>query len=143
VSNLPVRYEPPGALVPYERPGPITTYYPPNGGFEGPSVPTAFEPGRLTTRFGPVGGRYLADPGTAWYQLSLPYRNPCYAGRAAPTAYVVLRRIEGIQMGPAAPWFGQPGGGTQYYLGEDRSVGDLIRDGFLALVEGFKNAWGL
>lgn len=47
--------------------------------------------------------------------------------------YQVLKPLEVIG-GPIAPWFGQPGLGTQFYTGDTGSVLDLIDMGYLARV---------
>jgi len=107
-----------------------TVVWPPNNGFHGdfgthgnPGV-TVLKPGTLIDRFGfdsgtfaspkgtPVGARSLA-PGTA----AKPY-----------SVFEVTKRLV-VQEGPAAPWFDQPGMGTQYRLPAE--VGDLIDAGFL------------
>lgn len=43
--------------------------------------------------------------------------------------YRVIKEISGVKEGAAAPWFGQPGNGTQYKL--PASIDDLVEDGFL------------
>jgi hypothetical protein len=44
------------------------------------------------------------------------------------SVFEVTNRIV-VQHGPAEPWFGEPGMGTQYYL--PASVQDLLRSGYL------------
>jgi hypothetical protein len=46
------------------------------------------------------------------------------------SAYEVVKPFE-VDAGKAAPWFGQPGGGTQFDLGT-RTVQDLINSGHLS-----------
>ena len=43
--------------------------------------------------------------------------------------YKCKRPIPGVKSGPAAPWFGQPGGGTQHLLPD--TVGNLVNGGYL------------
>ena len=43
-------------------------------------------------------------------------------------SYVVVKELPVFE-GETAPWFGQPGGGTQYYLPD--FIPNLIRDGYL------------
>ncbi|WP_082392539.1 TNT domain-containing protein [Aliiroseovarius crassostreae] len=43
--------------------------------------------------------------------------------------YEVLKPIPNVNSGTAAPWFGQPGSGTQYQL--PISIDDLIQQGFI------------
>ncbi|GAA1823208.1 TNT domain-containing protein [Planosporangium flavigriseum] len=63
----------------------------------------------------PIGGRALA-PGTT----DKPY-----------TVYEVTNRLV-VQHGPAEPWFGEDGMGTQYYL--PVSVRELLDAGYLRRV---------
>ena len=49
-----------------------------------------------------------------------------------PIKYQVAREFD-VKSGVAAPWFGQPGGGTQYKLSQ--SVQWLLDQGFLTKVE--------
>lgn len=91
-------------------------------------------------RFGYPGGAYLAPEGTPFAELSLP---PEAAAKPYfnyfvkdPTALPPGWHIEQSQ---AAPWFHQPGGGTQYRIidefGNSGSVEELVRWGFLGEVE--------
>ncbi|EID09799.1 hypothetical protein MXEN_19905 [Mycobacterium xenopi RIVM700367] len=87
-------------------------------------------------RFGYPGGAYLAPDRTPFAQLSLPpdgLLKPYYR-------YVVddptkLPPGWHIEQSQAAPWFHQPGGGTQYRIidefGNNGSVEELVRWGFL------------
>ncbi|MGV0715893.1 glycohydrolase toxin TNT-related protein [Mycolicibacterium sp. XJ662] len=87
-------------------------------------------------RFGYPGGTYLAPEGTPFAELSLPpdsAAKPYYRYVVAdPTALPPGWQIEQSQ---AAPWFNQPGGGTQYRIiapdGDEASVDTLIERGFL------------
>jgi hypothetical protein len=95
---------PPGTTLP-------VVYYPPSNGFSGSATTIALPPGTVLWRYGGPGGRFVTDPNTAPWQLSLP------PGQVTiPTAYITTDTIPFVLAGPAGPWFGQPGGGMQYQL---------------------------
>lgn len=104
-----------------------TIQWPPNNGFHGAPKVTVLKPGTLVDRFGYEGGRFVAPNGTP------------ITGRAlAPgttqkpySVYEVTNRLV-AQAGPAEPWFGEVGMGTQYYL--PASVRDLIDAGYMRQV---------
>jgi hypothetical protein len=105
-------------------PGDAPIAWPSNNGFAGQPQPTVLRPGTQVDRFGFDGGRFVAPNGTPIGQRSLapgttdkPYR-----------VFEVTNRLV-VQRGPAVPWFGQPGGGIQYYL--PASVEDLVSAGYL------------
>jgi hypothetical protein len=87
-------------------------------------------------RFGYPGGTYLAPEGTPFADLSLPpdsAAKPYYQYVVdEPSSLPPGWRIEQSQ---AAPWFDQPGGGTQYRIiapeGVQASVQTLVDWGFL------------
>ncbi|MGV0626236.1 TNT domain-containing protein [Mycolicibacter minnesotensis] len=103
----------------------------------GTVIPEAqLPPGTRLGRFGGEAGGYLAPEGTPFAQLSLP---PASASKPYlrlvvndPTALPPGWRIE---QSVTAPWFHQPGGGTQFrIIDKDGNTGDvreLIRTGFL------------
>ena len=115
-----------------ERGGWIGKYYnsdmsakwPSNGGFTHPLTDSdiiTLQPGTVIDRYGYAGGAYLSpintpykaravEPGT----ISRPYN-----------VYVVKEPIR-VYAGEVAPWFGMPGGGTQYYLGDGITVQLLL-----------------
>jgi len=89
-----------------------------------------FEPGTIKDhdlvdhsvieRISPTGsdsGQFAAPPGTPFEQKGLPpdrLSDDFSTGR-----YEVVRKLpDDVKMGDTAPWFGQPGGGTQYYFPE-------------------------
>ncbi|OBJ08898.1 TNT domain-containing protein [Mycobacterium colombiense] len=103
----------------------------------GTVVPDANLPaGTVLGRFGSPFGAYLAPDGTPFAQLSLPPESalkPYYQ-------YVVedpnlLPRGYHIEQSEVAPWFHQPGGGTQYRVigpdGKDAPVDALLDSGYL------------
>lgn len=57
--------------------------------------------------------------------------NPTAAARAPYNEYQVLKPLPAMS-GPAAPWFGQPGLGTQHEL--FWSVENLVHNGYLGPV---------
>lgn len=97
--------------------------YPPHDGFaEVNGVPDrtddALPPGSMLDRFGPDSGTFLAPAGDPYPARSLPPQSlRTRPGGAACDyhVYEVLRTLP-VRRGPAAPWFEQPGGGTQFKL---------------------------
>jgi hypothetical protein len=106
----------------------------------GTVVPDAHLPlGTELGRFGYPGGTYMAPEGTPFAQLALPPDSELkpyfqYVVKD-PTALPPGWRIEQSQ---AAPWFHQPGSGTQYRIiddfGNNGNVEELVRWGFLRRV---------
>jgi Tuberculosis necrotizing toxin len=89
--------------------------------------------GTLLDRFGFATGKFLAPKGTPFGQRALPpqaletadHTNPDYQGLKwtqntiiPPSNYHVycVQNDFKVDAGPIAPWFGQPGLGTQYVL---------------------------
>ena len=101
--------------------------WPPNRGFAGEPGAASLIPGTRVDRYGAEGGTFVAPVGTPFGARSLPES----ALNKPFNTYEVLKPIE-VQAGPAAPWFGQRGGGMQYEL--PSSVKDLIGSGHLAPV---------
>ena len=110
--------------------------YPANDGFAGTPTKGTMQPGTRFDRYGGFTengqfrdtGDFVADAGVPFNQRSLPANdiNRPY------TQYEVLRPIPDAQSGPAAPWFGQPGGGIQHKL--PMSIESLISGGFIRAV---------
>jgi RHS repeat-associated protein len=112
----------------------IPTIWPTNNGFAGQLGPhgnpgvTVLRPGTLVDRFGfDTGGLFVAPNGTPIGQRALA---PGTTGKPYSVFEVTNRLV--VQHGPAEPWFGQPGLGTQYYL--PASVEDLLNAGYLRRV---------
>jgi hypothetical protein len=106
----------------------------------GTVVPDAhLAPGTIIDRFGYPGGGYLGPEGVPFAERSLPPSsalNPYFRYVVEdPTALPPGWHIEESQ---AAPWFHQPGGGTQYRIirpdGKTGSVDDLLGFGVLGKV---------
>jgi hypothetical protein len=66
------------------------------------------------------GGQFLSPAGTPYQDRALPPTNLNTYSASAPFnyhLYVVLKEFP-VLAGPIAPWFDQPGGGTQDYLAD-------------------------
>lgn len=88
----------------------LTKFYPENAGFAGATERTFLYPGQMIDRYGGSGySRFFSPQGTADWARSLP---PGTAGQPLRT-FEVVKPFE-VQSGTVAPWFNQPGGGTQY-----------------------------
>lgn len=98
--------------------------WPDDYGFEGNPVKVLLQPGMLIDRYGSEYGTFVCPEGVPYEMRSLApgSENKPY------NIYRVLKPIE-VMAGEIAPWFGQPGGGTQYMF--DRSIFDLIEAGIL------------
>ena len=100
--------------------------YPPNDGFNATPRNSTISPGSTIQRSGGPQGRYVAPVDTPVTKLSLPPDKI----NAPITNYNVLKPIQ-VQSGTAMPWFGQPGGGTQFLLPD--SISNLQKDGYLEI----------
>ncbi|MDE5867693.1 MAG: TNT domain-containing protein, partial [Anaeroplasmataceae bacterium] len=100
-------------------------YYPMNEGFE-TMYEMTLQPGDVIQRFGGEGSPYVAPYFTDPFSLSLPYKQ--LPNIYTPNLYVVTKPIV-VTAGPAAPWFGQYGGGTQYVLPDtiENLIGDYLK----------------
>jgi hypothetical protein len=90
------------------RGGPV---WPANDGFAGPSSPLVLQPGHIIDRLGSENGRFASPAGTPYPDRSLPIGSDKLPLRR----YEIIQPLE-VDAGPAASWFGQPGGGIQYNL---------------------------
>ncbi|HAY49651.1 DUF637 domain-containing protein [Thalassospira sp.] len=75
-------------------------------------------------------GNFVADVGTPFEQRSLPSND--YFDRPL-VKYKVVKPIEGVKSGKAAPWFDQPGGGMQYKL--PMRIEELIDAGYIERID--------
>jgi hypothetical protein len=100
------------------------TYYPPNRGFLGDPTRQTLVPGSVVDRYGGDRGVFVAPDGTPFGARALPLS---VAGQPY-NRYRVVKPIE-VDGGITAPWFQQPGLGTQYEL--PSKVRDLLRSGHL------------
>lgn len=100
--------------------------WPPNDGVvEGTSKNVTLEPGTKIDRYGADDGYYTAP-------IDTPYEERAVAPGTDQKPYSqfeVVKPIEAVEQGEVAPWFDQPGGGTQYLMPE--SIEDLIDEGYL------------
>ncbi|GEM_PF-1689018 len=76
-------------------------------------VAETIAPGELIDRFGSEGGSFFSPQGQAFAARALPY----VCSQMAYTVYRVKQPIS-VQRCAAAPWFGEPGGATQYKTAE-------------------------
>jgi hypothetical protein len=106
----------------------ILDYYPPNNGFASDPVTTTLQRGQIITRYGPTIGKYASTVGTPFSSRALPIGTDIHT----ISGFEVIKPIENVLAGPAQGWFGQPGGGIQYYLGVGgRTIQSLIESGHL------------
>lgn len=116
-------------MAPNEKvvPSSIIEYFPPNKGFVEDPEMINLQKGQLLQRFGSKFGAFLTDVGTPSWRVSLPPGSP-----TTPTIYEVMEEIITVAKGPVASWFGQPGGGIQYYIGFlGRNIDKLVNSGVL------------
>ena len=84
-----------------------------NGFTDGKSHDIILMPGTLIDRYGSgPRGRYFSPAGSSFESRALPP----YLKNESPTTYWVLKPFM-VKSGEIAPWFGQPGGGIQYFTG--------------------------
>ena len=100
--------------------------YPPNDGFNATPRESVLAAGSQLQRIGGLSGKFVAPINTPGCNLSLP---PDKIG-ASIINLEVLNPIP-VQAGTAMPWFGQPGGGTQFLL--PLSIEELIANGSLKI----------
>ncbi|PWY75078.1 hypothetical protein BO70DRAFT_412203 [Aspergillus heteromorphus CBS 117.55] len=110
--------------------------YPPNLGFKGCAQPGSPPVGSFVDRFGTANGSYLAPADTPFAERSIP---PGNLNKFANSTlynywrYRVTAEFDAVE-GEILPWFGQPGGGWQWYV--EGGLGGLRENGTLVLVEG-------
>jgi len=117
--------------------------YPPANGFQldvngNPIMGNASLPiGTLVDRFGSEYGSFLAPYDSPYPQRSLPPSNLDTSASAPdyPYNYHVYNVTQAfvVASGPIAPWFGQPGEGTQFLTYSN--IMTLVSGGFLARVD--------
>ncbi|RAK96367.1 TNT domain-containing protein [Aspergillus ibericus CBS 121593] len=111
-----------------------TVLYPPNDGFKG--CPKAGSPsvGDFVDRFGSEYGSYLAPAGVPFAARSIPPGNLNKFDGSTQYNYwkfEVMAEFDALE-GDILPWFGQPGGGKQWYV--KSGLRDLVNNGTLRLV---------
>ncbi|MEG0525797.1 MAG: TNT domain-containing protein, partial [Erysipelothrix sp.] len=98
-----------------------------NGFYYGVSMNGSLDEGMIIDRFGGIYGNYTSPDGMPFEQRALP---PFSEG-AEYHRYKVLVSFE-VEMGPIAPWFNQPGLGTQYL--SDYTIEELLDLGWIVEV---------
>ena len=127
---------PPGFLGCYWGQNPTTKaagwFYPPDNGFrllDGKPIelPLTLPKGEDVDLFGSGFGSFLAPAGTPFAQRAIPPSNLDTYTEAYPYEYHLYEVMQPftVEAGPAAPWFGQLGGGLQYYTGPV-TIPDLV-----------------
>ncbi|EEU38014.1 uncharacterized protein NECHADRAFT_95953 [Fusarium vanettenii 77-13-4] len=119
--------------------------YPDNHGFQldadnkPMNASMVLEPDMLVDRFGYTTGRYISPASAPFAQRALnpqnldtPKNSPEFPNNYH--VYIVLKRMTVIA-GPISPWFGQPGLGTQFFLGEHITVQHYIDNGSLKEID--------
>lgn len=115
--------------------------YPPENGFlldnSDPPEPikgeVVLKKGQMLDRFGSEGGEYLGAADAPFDQRSLPPEALNTFDGEVPYNYHVYTVIKDllVEAGPIAPWFGQPGLGTQFYVGGTGRIFQLVQGGYL------------
>ena len=106
---------------------PIFSYYPTNNGFASSPTSTTLQPGQIITRYGSNTGQYASPIGTSLPSRALPLGTDV----STISGFEVIKSIPSVFAGPARAWFGQPGGGTQFFFGVGRTIQSLIEGGYL------------
>ncbi|WP_274723956.1 glycohydrolase toxin TNT-related protein [Xenorhabdus bovienii] len=109
--------------------------WPPNRGFVH-VTPTTLQPGTKIDRYGGwyENGEFI-DKGNFVAQAGAPFKVRALPANDINRPYTVYEVVKPIKadMGPAIPWFGQPGMGTQYEL--SAKLNELVRDGSIKVVQ--------
>ncbi len=113
--------------------------FPPDHGFAGTHPAKPVTPGIRLQLFGfldpphGIGGRFLAPEGTLYRQTAIPPNNLDTVDPNYPFNYHVLFVCKPFmaEQGDIAPWFQQPGGGFQYWTGDNATAADLVNNGSL------------
>lgn len=103
----------------------LAPYWPPNRGVLGKAETITLQPGTIVDRYGYEGGTFVSPEGTPYPARALPPGTD----KKPYSVYEVVKEIENVQAGKAAPWFGELGCGTQYEL--PKPVADLRESGHL------------
>lgn len=93
----------------------LQTWYPPNNGGVGTPKVTRLPNNQKLDRFGHEGGSFMSNAGDSFEQRALPGQPS-----GPPNKYTTQAGRDGqglkVEESEIAPWFDQPGGGTQYRL---------------------------
>ncbi len=98
-------------------------------------------PGNPANPVASKGGQFLSPAGTPYALRALPPTNLDTYSASAPYNYYLyqVQKAFSVLAGPAAPWFGQPGGGIQDYLADttgpglppDPGIANLVQQGYV------------
>jgi hypothetical protein len=101
-------------------------------------------PGNPTDPAKSKGGQFLAPAGTPYMDRAIPPTNLDTYSASAPFNYYLYKVVKkfSVLSGRIAPWFGQPGGGIQDYLGDttgpglppDPGIANLVNLGYVQVV---------
>ncbi|TCJ16391.1 DUF4237 domain-containing protein, partial [Flaviaesturariibacter flavus] len=101
--------------------------WPSREGFATEPTTVTLKPGDRFNRYGSEAGTFASPAGTPLNQRAM-----APGSTAKPlTEYEVLKPFD-AKAGKTAPWFGEPGGGTQYKF--DRSVSELKKAGIIRAI---------
>ena len=96
-------------------------------GFDGVTKAVKLPPGTRIDRYGYPGGKFASPE-----KMPIPQRSLAPGTTAKPyNVYEVLKPLD-ARAGKIAPWFGEPGGGTQFEF--SKSIQELIDEGFIRKV---------
>jgi RHS repeat-associated protein len=101
--------------------------WPPRRGFDGKTKTITLKPGTRIDRYGYEGGTFASPEGT-------PYSNRALAPgtQTKPHNIYEVNKPVKVKAGKIAPWFDEPGGGTQYEF--DKSISQLLKEEILIKV---------
>ena len=99
-----------------------------DGFINGQRTPITLEPGTIIDRYGSSSGKYFSPEGTSYEQRALPP----FMEEQPYTKYKVMISLD-VDSGKIAPWFEQPGQGTQFL--SKYSVDELKKLGYIVEVE--------
>ncbi len=109
-----------------DRPDLVTAYPMLQNGAVAPPKAKTYPANTTLSRYGFDSGRFMAEGDPPFAFRSLPGAAEDYKYKR----FRVLKTLSVNECGRSAPWFGQPGGGNQLFLG-GQSVRDLLNEGFL------------
>ncbi|MEL6530243.1 MAG: glycohydrolase toxin TNT-related protein [Pseudomonadota bacterium] len=110
-----------------------STWWPPNNGGVGTPKTGPLTPGTKLDRYGHTGGQFMGSAGDG-----IPQRALASPPTGTANKYTSQPGLH-VEQSPVAPWFGQPGGGTQYRVVDPTgvnpkySVQNALDDGFLKI----------
>jgi hypothetical protein len=91
----------------------VQVTWPPNDGCATSPTSETLSAGTLIDRFGGEGGRFFSPKGESFAARAVPY----VCGKMVYTVYRVTKSLR-VSTCRAAPWFGEPGGATQFQTDE-------------------------